>query len=322
MLTDSDLLQLGKDELMEKRRELRLMLVEDTSIPWQDAKRIAEEDLRVIRALNDRFPEWNKTVRTAANGEMTIMETSKRIGISQANLRMWQTRYGWPQTVRLPSGERVYSQATVRQLVRFCALLRDGWNIRDLIKNGRIHLPDEKKGASELVELRAQIAELSTCLKRRPDEYWTTEAAQEREHALERATGGKEFLARLERLLDQNGRLLEQLAHQSGPLLAAVNQTGVMAELRSLNSAIDQCAPETIIKSALLILSQQVVERTKERNDARNEVQDLYTRQAELSRRLDEALRANRRLMSKEMPALFKRARRAEKKIEQMECMK
>jgi DICT domain-containing protein len=46
-------------------------------------------------------------------GALTIGELSQRSGVSAAVLRMWETRYGFPQPMRLPSGHRRYSDSDV-----------------------------------------------------------------------------------------------------------------------------------------------------------------------------------------------------------------
>ena len=52
---------------------------------------------------------------------VSIREIARETGISEGTLRMWETRYGFPEPERLPSGHRRYSEediARVRQVVR------------------------------------------------------------------------------------------------------------------------------------------------------------------------------------------------------------
>jgi DICT domain-containing protein/predicted DNA-binding transcriptional regulator AlpA len=52
---------------------------------------------------------------------LTISEVSARTGVGQPTLRMWESRYGFPEPRRLPSGHRRYSEADcelIRQVVR------------------------------------------------------------------------------------------------------------------------------------------------------------------------------------------------------------
>jgi DICT domain-containing protein/predicted DNA-binding transcriptional regulator AlpA len=52
---------------------------------------------------------------------LTIREVAARTGVSQPTLRMWESRYGFPEPERLPSGHRRYSEADcelIRQVVR------------------------------------------------------------------------------------------------------------------------------------------------------------------------------------------------------------
>ena len=46
-------------------------------------------------------------------GGLTIGELARRTGVNVATLRMWETRHGFPQGVRLPSGHRRYDEGTV-----------------------------------------------------------------------------------------------------------------------------------------------------------------------------------------------------------------
>lgn len=59
-ITEPDLMLLGQVALIAKHHGLREALRQERYLPWDAAKAIAEEDLRVIRTLNDRFPGWNK----------------------------------------------------------------------------------------------------------------------------------------------------------------------------------------------------------------------------------------------------------------------
>jgi MerR family transcriptional regulator, light-induced transcriptional regulator len=53
--------------------------------------------------------------------ELSIKEVARATGVSEGTLRMWETRYGFPDPERLPSGHRRYSSrdvACVRQVAR------------------------------------------------------------------------------------------------------------------------------------------------------------------------------------------------------------
>jgi MerR family transcriptional regulator, light-induced transcriptional regulator len=51
-------------------------------------------------------------------GTLTIGELSRRTGISASNLRMWESRYGFPLALRLPSGHRRYPEEVVDSILR------------------------------------------------------------------------------------------------------------------------------------------------------------------------------------------------------------
>jgi DNA-binding transcriptional MerR regulator len=61
----------------------------------------------------------------ASGGELTISEVAERTGVAEGSLRMWETRYGFPEPSRLPSGHRRYSEQDVER-VRQVARDREG----------------------------------------------------------------------------------------------------------------------------------------------------------------------------------------------------
>lgn len=61
---------------------------------------------------------------TDASSGLTIREMAARTGVAQATLRMWESRYGFPVPLRLPSGHRRYPEAQV-ELVQQVARDRD-----------------------------------------------------------------------------------------------------------------------------------------------------------------------------------------------------
>lgn len=48
---------------------------------------------------------------------LTIREIAKRTGVAEPTLRMWESRYGFPEPQRLPSGHRRYSENDVAQVL-------------------------------------------------------------------------------------------------------------------------------------------------------------------------------------------------------------
>ena len=55
----------------------------------------------------------NAQVPTAESSELTIGELARRTGVAAHTLRMWETRYGFPQPLRRPSGHRRYDERVV-----------------------------------------------------------------------------------------------------------------------------------------------------------------------------------------------------------------
>lgn len=69
--------------------------------------------------------------------ELTIREVARETGVSEGTLRMWETRYGFPEPERLPSGHRRYSEADIAQ-VRQVARDRDaGLSMKAAIDRAR-----------------------------------------------------------------------------------------------------------------------------------------------------------------------------------------
>lgn len=74
---------------------------------------------------------------TEAASGLTIREMAARSGVSQGTLRMWETRYGFPEPQRLPSGHRRYAEDQVDQ-VRQVARDRDaGLSLKAAIERVR-----------------------------------------------------------------------------------------------------------------------------------------------------------------------------------------
>ena len=71
------------------------------------------------------------------SSELTIREVARETGVSEGTLRMWETRYGFPEPERLPSGHRRYSEADIAQ-VRQVARDRDaGLSMKAAIDRAR-----------------------------------------------------------------------------------------------------------------------------------------------------------------------------------------
>jgi DICT domain-containing protein len=69
--------------------------------------------------------------------ELSIREVARETGVSEGTLRMWETRYGFPEPDRLPSGHRRYSEDDILQ-VRQVARDRDaGFSMKAAIDRAR-----------------------------------------------------------------------------------------------------------------------------------------------------------------------------------------
>ena len=72
---------------------------------------------------------------------MTIGELARRTGVNVGTLRMWETRHGFPQVVRLPSGHRRYDERTV-QLVQQVQRRRDAGSRLEAAISAVVAKPD------------------------------------------------------------------------------------------------------------------------------------------------------------------------------------
>lgn len=77
----------------------------------------------------------------APSRHLSIADVSKRTGISQAALRMWEKRYGWPKPHRNDSGYRVYSETLVTDVARLASLIERGFSVGEIIRDGAPHWP-------------------------------------------------------------------------------------------------------------------------------------------------------------------------------------
>lgn len=77
----------------------------------------------------------------APHRHLSIADVSKQTGISQAALRMWEKRYGWPKPERNDSGYRCYSQMLVADVARLASLIERGFSVGEIIRDGAPHWP-------------------------------------------------------------------------------------------------------------------------------------------------------------------------------------
>ncbi len=87
-----------------------------------------------------------------------MREMSARSGVSEAALRMWELRHGFPKPQRRSSGHRRYSEA---DLARVRAVLRareSGLSLQAAIELAHDH--EEEQSASMYASLRARVPEL------------------------------------------------------------------------------------------------------------------------------------------------------------------
>jgi DICT domain-containing protein len=69
--------------------------------------------------------------------ELTIREIARETGVSEGTLRMWETRYGFPEPERLPSGHRRYSEDDIAQVRRVARDRDAGFSMKAAIDRAR-----------------------------------------------------------------------------------------------------------------------------------------------------------------------------------------
>jgi MerR family transcriptional regulator, light-induced transcriptional regulator len=68
---------------------------------------------------------------------LTIREVARETGVSEGTLRMWETRYGFPEPTRLPSGHRRYSDDDVTQVRQVARDREAGLSMKAAIDRAR-----------------------------------------------------------------------------------------------------------------------------------------------------------------------------------------
>jgi DICT domain-containing protein len=68
---------------------------------------------------------------------LTIREVARETGVSEGTLRMWETRYGFPEPERLPSGHRRYTEDDIAQVRQVAHDREAGLSMRAAIERAR-----------------------------------------------------------------------------------------------------------------------------------------------------------------------------------------
>src|SRR5437763_16229058 len=94
----------------------------------------------------------------ASDSGMTMREMSARSGVSEATLRMWELRHGFPTPQRRASGHRRYSEEDLARVGAVVRLRESGLSLRAAIDLA--HDQPEAQPTSVYAALRARIPEL------------------------------------------------------------------------------------------------------------------------------------------------------------------
>jgi DICT domain-containing protein len=87
--------------------------------------------------LEKRNKLYGSLIVVVANAELSTAQLAERTGLPAGTLRMWETRYGFPDPTRLPGGHRRYSGRDVESVLKVLALRRQGLSLTAAIDRGR-----------------------------------------------------------------------------------------------------------------------------------------------------------------------------------------
>lgn len=249
--------------------------------------------------------------------DFSIAEVSKRVGVSPHVLRVWQIRYGWPNPRRDKNNVRVYSNGEVELIRRVVILHKAGMHIQELIVEGRPQFPKEEtpnQSKARADRLQAENAALRRALSKSPMQYWTDEARLEREQLLNGFEEDKELL-QLRKQIE-----LSRAASIAGikPAIDALKECGALRYLESLGQSVDANDIRSVIVQLWRAINQQ--NRVNELVHAQDllTIKELLVRNTKLAVEVNQEKQAKELLLSRELPALKRRAEAAERKIAKM----
>ena len=104
---------------------------------------------------------------TAARAPLTIAQLAERTGVNAGTLRMWESRFGFPEPERTPSGHRRYTLADAERVERVVRDRDSGMSLALAIERAT----DEPKTAADralFTELRGRRPELDVHVLAKP----------------------------------------------------------------------------------------------------------------------------------------------------------
>lgn len=99
--------------------------------------------------------------------ELGIGELARRTGLTPQVIRAWETRFGFPQPRRTPSGRRVYDPSDVDRIARVLTLKESGSRLAQAIARVVQQGDADGRELSVYGELRRQLPHLESRLMRR-----------------------------------------------------------------------------------------------------------------------------------------------------------
>lgn len=144
--------------------------------------------------------------------QVGIGELARRTGLSQQVIRAWESRFGFPEPERTPSGQRRYDAREIERIGRVLALKQAGSRLSEAIARAQQEQTDGRR-LSVYGALRSRLPHLESRLMRR-------DVLVAISHAIE-----DEALARASRPLVFGAFQREEFYLQSAPRWAELSRT-------------------------------------------------------------------------------------------------
>ena len=178
-----------------------------------------------------------------APGDATlgIGELSRRTGLTPQLIRAWETRFGFPEPVRTPSGRRRYDARDVDRIGRVLTLKESGSRLAQAVARVQEE-PDDVRSLSVYGELRRGLPHLGTRLMRRDVLVAISRAIED--EALARAVRPVVFGAfQREEFYARSSARWEELARTAEQCVVFADFTATDPNAEPVTVALDPASP-------------------------------------------------------------------------------
>ena len=108
---------------------------------------------------------------------LSIGELAARTGVAEGTLRMWEARYGFPSSERLPSGHRRYDEAELRRVIAVVRARSEGLSLTTAIDH--VRRLEAAPRPSVYGALRERFGHLQPQLLTKPAMLWLSRAIED-----------------------------------------------------------------------------------------------------------------------------------------------